>query len=304
MITLRSSRLCLDCLPRPVPADPGLSEHLLSLFHFWHQTQGEAFTSATVRALGRISAAAAELVPLEHPECPTCRRAWATPFACILLDLAEELRHCICWPDRSAMRSALTARNAAIEGDRVEVDTFSRLWLRLDRPASWRPAVEMALLGNWVSTLGDGTADTHALIGRLVPRVQAEHRDLQPLWDRKVRGARTILLGSPVGDGLVLGDLLVTSTTPEHVVLAEEFTDLRIPAVLRQLRPSERLVALHWARPGSTSWSEAAARVIALDADRLRGTAPFALGERVRRKLKRLGARHTERTSAGSGTAR
>ncbi|MFG2340196.1 hypothetical protein [Streptomyces yangpuensis] len=202
------------------------------------------------------------------------------------------------------MQSAITARNAVIEGDRAEVDTFSRLWLRLDRPAAWRPAVEMALLGNWVSTLGDGTADTHALLGRLVPQVQAEHRYLQPLWDRKVRGARTILLGSPAGDDRVLGDLLVTSVTPESLVLAAEFTDPRISAVLRQLQPSERLVALQWARPGTTSWSEAAARVIAVEAARLEGIVPFALGERVRRKLKRLGDRHTARTSAGPGEAR
>ncbi|MFI5639576.1 hypothetical protein ACIA8H_19470 [Streptomyces goshikiensis] len=287
-----------------MPADPDLSDHLLALFHFWHQTQGEAFTSATARALGRISGVAAELVPLEHPECPTCQHAWASPFAAILLDLAEELRHCVRWPDRSAMQSALTARNAAIEGRRAEVDAFSRCWLGLDSPVAWRPAVEMALLGNWVGTLGDGTADTHALIGRLVPEVRAEHRYLQPLWVRKVGGARTALLGSPVGDGLVLGDLLVTSATPESVVLAAEFTDLRIAAVLRQLRPPERLVALQWARPGTTGWSEAAARVIAREVDLLEGIAAVALGERVRRKLKRLGDRHTERSSAGTGSAR
>lgn len=152
MITPPSPRSCIQCLARPVPP-PRLSSYEMQLVHFWHQALGCTFASAAFRALGEIAAVAAELdVPVD-PTCEICQRAWATPYAGILLDLEEKLRHCTPWPDRSALREALSARNAAIEGDSERVDLFSKSWLKLDRPAAWRPAVEMALLGDWVGTL-------------------------------------------------------------------------------------------------------------------------------------------------------
>ncbi|WP_432159015.1 hypothetical protein [Streptomyces sp. bgisy153] len=66
-----------------------------------------------------------------------------------------------------------------------------------------------------------------------------------------------------------------------------KFTDPRIAPVLRGLQDAEAAVALDWAYTGG-SWAESAAAV---------GLAP-AVGERVRRKLKRLGTRYTERCSA------
>ena len=65
----------------------------------------------------------------------------------------------------------------------------------------------------------------------------------------------------------------------------------RVDAVLRGLTPEERSVALAWARTGD-SWEDAAA-----DAG-----LPASHGERVRRKLKRLGAQHTQRTAAATDT--
>ncbi|MFJ4781255.1 hypothetical protein [Streptomyces sp. NPDC088762] len=303
MIIPPSLRSCIECLARPVPP-PRLSNYEMQLVHFWHQTLGCNFACAAFRALGEIAAVAAELnVPVD-PSCAICQRAWATPFAGILLDLEAKLRQCTPWPDRSALHQALSARNAAIEGDSEGVDLFSGSWLKLDRPAAWRPAVEMALLGDWVGALGNGTAHTPALVDRLRRDARTEHRHLQPLWERKAGGTRTVLLSTPVGDGLVVGDLLATSATPEDTVLSHEFTDLRIPAVLRRLRPPEERVALQWARPGTTSWAEAATRAIAHDAAKLTGFDPFALGERVRRKLRRLGDSHTARTTAAKAASR
>lgn len=69
-------------------------------------------------------------------------------------------------------------------------------------------------------------------------------------------------------------------------------------AVLSRLKPAERAVAMAWADPQTTSWTEAAAHVMALGG--LRGFAAEALGERVRTKLKRLGKQHTERADAAA----
>ncbi|MEU9546279.1 hypothetical protein [Streptomyces mirabilis] len=70
-----------------------------------------------------------------------------------------------------------------------------------------------------------------------------------------------------------------------------KFNDPRIAPVLRGLQATEAELALDWAYAGG-SWAE---RAVAA------GLAPEA-GNRVRRKLKRLGARHTERSAARAFT--
>ncbi|MET9608455.1 hypothetical protein ABZZ17_25960 [Streptomyces sp. NPDC006512] len=291
MITLQSAARCLQCLPvpvRPVPAGCPTSAHTFALFHFWHQTQGEAFSRAMAEALGEIEAVAALLDG--NPEaaaCAHCRRTVAHCVAGILLELAERIRTLPTWPDRSALAAALTARNAAIEGDPLTVDAFSGAWLRLHRPADWREAVEMALLGEWVHVLGDGTADSPALLGLLRRHVATEHVHLRPLWERKSRGRRTALLSTPVGEGLVLADLLVAPGLPEELALADEFGDPRIAPVLRRLREPEERLARSWARDGEPWALTATAAGL-----------PEAYGERVRRKLKRLGLRYSAAAAA------
>lgn len=71
--------------------------------------------------------------------------------------------------------------------------------------------------------------------------------------------------------------------------------DPRVLAVLEQMFPIERAVALAWSRSGTSSWTEAAAMVLALTSQEYVQGGAEALGERVRRKLKRLGrrARHS-----------
>jgi hypothetical protein len=67
------------------------------------------------------------------------------------------------------------------------------------------------------------------------------------------------------------------------------FTDDRLAAVLRALAADEVRVALLWAVDG-TGWDQAAAGA----------GLPDCYGERVRRNLKRLGARHRERAAAAT----
>ncbi|MEU1106601.1 hypothetical protein ABZ408_37445 [Streptomyces tibetensis] len=205
----------------------------------------------------------------------------------LLLLMLEELSTTPSVPARAALSAALAARNAAIEGDSETVDAFSRTWLGLSRPEAWREAVEIALLGDWTETLGRGLA-TDAYISDLLHRhAGSEHRALQPLWERRVRGKRTVLLGQPLGADLTVQDLLAQRHTPEDAALAEELADSRLLAVLRGLAPDEAALARAWAA-GGDSWAQAA----------LEAGLPTAYGERVRRKLKRLGSRHTARTAA------
>jgi hypothetical protein len=62
--------------------------------------------------------------------------------------------------------------------------------------------------------------------------------------------------------------------------------------VLRGLDPQEAEVALVWAADPHASWREAAAMVGHPN--------PKAFGDRVRRKLKRRGIQHAERTAAAA----
>ncbi|MGA5822629.1 hypothetical protein ACPC54_32810 [Kitasatospora sp. NPDC094028] len=199
-------------------------------------------------------------------------------------------------PGRVALLAALAARNAAILGDAEGVDGFSRVWLGLSRPERWREAVEMALLGDWVQALGSGRATDDHITGLLKRHADVEHRRLQPLWERKVRGRRTALLSEPVGVDRVVADLLVDHRSPEAEALWSELADSRLLGVLRGLEPAEAEVAAAWAADPGANWTRAAAA-----ADH---PSPAAFGERVRRKLKRLGGRSTERALAAAAVAR
>ncbi|MEU6593270.1 hypothetical protein ABZ923_29275 [Streptomyces sp. NPDC046881] len=195
-------------------------------------------------------------------------------------------------PARVALCAALTARNAAIEGDAEAVDAFSRNWLGLSHPAAWREAVEAALLGDWVEALGRGLATDDYVQALLDRHARSEHRALQPLWERRVRGKRTALLGQPLSPGLTVQDLLTEEHTPEDATLAAELADSRLLAVLRTLAPDEAGLARAWAASGE-SWARTA----------LNAGLSTAHGERVRRKLKRLGTLYTARAAATGNAA-
>ncbi|MFE2473454.1 hypothetical protein [Streptomyces mirabilis] len=75
-------------------------------------------------------------------------------------------------------------------------------------------------------------------------------------------------------------DLLTHSTAGAGV-----FADERLNAVLREFSPTERVVVFAYAENDGTTWSEAAAGA----------TDPEAFGERVRRKVKRIGAEQRRR---------
>ncbi|MEV7721282.1 hypothetical protein [Streptomyces sp. NPDC088184] len=212
-------------------------------------------------------------------------------IAAILHTLAQQLSGSEAFTSREAVMAALVARNACIEGDTAAVDDFSRTWLHLGRPRAWRAAVEMALLGNWVEALGQHLSGDAEIMELLHRHTEREHRCLQPLWERKSGGRTVRLLETPFAPGVSLRDVVSDDRRPENGLLRGEVDDCRLLAVLADLAPMERTVAMAYGAQHVT-WAQAAALGGADD--------PAAFGNRVRRKLRRLGLRHR---AAASPTA-
>lgn len=188
------------------------------------------------------------------------------------------------------VHEAFLARNAALEGDAEVVDAFTKDVLGR-HPGRWRGAVEMALLGDWVDLWAcrDGAFYVKDVLER---EAEEHHSQLKPLWKRKARGKQTLLLGQPVGATRTVEDLLVDHRTPEQKLLSNEL-DTRIASVLKAMRPAEQALALEWSA-ARDSWGSVA-RELSYEQQ---------FGDRVRRKLKRLGARHMDRAAAADRTAR
>ncbi|WP_432184924.1 hypothetical protein [Streptomyces tendae] len=195
--------------------------------------------------------------------------------------------------DRSALQSnavqALEARQAALAGHDYLVEAFAADVLGLARSARWREAVSTALLGDWVEPLFSGQRLDDAAVTRLRAEARITHRHLVPLWRRRTRHGRVLLLDTPLGDGLSLHDLASGITDTEAPLLGYDPEDARLAALIRALRPAERAAALAWADPHVRSWTEAAQQAGVDD--------PMAFGERVRRKCRRLAAELARRRS-------
>ncbi|MDG4865235.1 hypothetical protein P8605_44525, partial [Streptomyces sp. T-3] len=173
-----------------------------------------------------------------------------------------------------------------------EVDTFARTWLGLSKLEEWREAVSTALLGDWMDTDAGClcTAADEAVVDRLKTHTAVVHRQLQPLWERKVNGRRLCLLDEPWPHGRTRYDGLAAPGDPFEAGLPWVPGDPRIAAVLAQLTPQEREIAQEWAHRHGCSWAQAAEQVGV--------TGPQEQADSVRRKLKRLGTRHTQRQAA------
>lgn len=170
-----------------------------------------------------------------------------------------------------AARTRLLA-NSDVGGVAVLV---GELGLRGER---WQEAFGIALIEDWQIPRG---AWPGRHLCNLLTEARHAHRDLTPLWRRRVRGQRVLLLDTPLGDGATLYDL-VPNAAPHHFqeLTDLEFDDPRLATVLNGLDPRELKVAQTFAYHGTASWTDAAA--CAGESN------PEAFGERVRRKLKRL----------------
>lgn len=214
----------------------------------------------------------------------------------LIAEMLLKLNKVLCLPflvrPYEAQAAGLIARNAAIEGDSDTVDAFSRNVLGLKHPARWREAVEMALLGDWVASLGTGTATKPYVHDLLRRHADVQHRYLQPVWERKIKGKPTVLLNQPVDETRTIADLLVEYRTPEQDLLSKQ-REIRVSTVLKHMSAEEQAMALTWAEHGDP-WPE-----VANEYGQER-----QFGETVRRKLRRLGDRHTDRAAEAERTTR
>ncbi|MFJ4368891.1 hypothetical protein ACIP4S_32815 [Streptomyces chartreusis] len=161
------------------------------------------------------------------------------------------------------------------------MDGVSAQALALPRSARWREAVETALIGDWNSALWDTGHLPSSALGTLKAEVRALHRQLVPLWRRRTVHGRVLSLDADLG-GLSLYDLVATDVDLLGHTTGGVFEDDRLNRVLRGLDPAERAVVFAYAEGEGTTWTEAATAAGATD--------PTALGERVRRKAKRIAA--------------
>ncbi|WP_328508289.1 hypothetical protein OG981_53785 [Streptomyces mirabilis] len=182
---------------------------------------------------------------------------------------------------------ALSAREAALVGDGATIRSFTSEVL--ERWSGWNEPVSTALLGNWADPLYDQGHLTPDALEKLKSEASVIHRQLTPVWRRKVNHSRLLLLDTPLGDGLTLSDLVSGQAAPGTGVEVG-FEDPRLNTILKALSPAERAVTLALATNGVTTWAEAAMAAGA--------TQPEIQGEKVRRKVKRLAARSTGRAAA------
>ncbi|MFD4975329.1 hypothetical protein [Streptomyces sp. NPDC058424] len=189
---------------------------------------------------------------------------------------------------------ALQARGAAAGRLRApeHIDWFASRVLCLRTGKRWHEAVSTALMSDWTAPLENNGRITLDVIQALRAETRTIHKQLVPLWQRGPRssGSRLLLLDTPLGADLTLYDLIRGCLSAEDLALGARPNDPRIVRVMAQLRPEEQRVALTWAHSSVSTWAEAAFLAGASD--------PLAFGRRVRRKLKRLGARHAARAQA------
>ena len=195
---------------------------------------------------------------------------------------------------RAAYQAALHARAAVLRGDDGPVAWFIRTWLDLRVSPKRIEAVSAALLEEgWDAGIPD---DPAYLIADLRKRTARQGRVLRPIWETQLNHRTVGMLDRPVrtsnGMLLTVADLVPGAQPTEDLVLVGEWEEQRLRRVLGRLKPDELRVTNVYAQRSELTWAEAA---------RIAGAAdPAAVGERIRRKLKRLGAEDERRVALRS----
>lgn len=195
---------------------------------------------------------------------------------------------------RAAFRAALRARAAVLHGDDGPVAWFIEAWLGLRVTPERIEAVSAALLEEgWDASIPD---DPAYLLTDLRRRTARQARVLRPIWETQLNHRAIGMLDQPVitGNGtlLTVADLVPDGQATEDLVLAGEWDEQRLRRALDRLKPDELQVTNVYAQRSELTWAEAA---------RIAGAAdPAAVSERVRRKLKRLGAEDKRRLTLHS----
>ncbi|MET9386178.1 hypothetical protein ABZY09_35220 [Streptomyces sp. NPDC002928] len=184
------------------------------------------------------------------------------------------------------VRSAEAARDRLLADGTVDgVAVFvGELGLR---GRSWHEAFGIALINDWQIPRGPWP-ERH--VCNLLADAEHEHLQLTPLWRRRARGQRVLLLDSPLGDGATLYDFISSPDgDPLENMTGVGFDNPRLARVLNGLTPRELRVAEAFAHHRRSSWADAAACAGEPD--------PAAFGKTVQRKLTRLMKEATRRSA-------
>jgi len=194
------------------------------------------------------------------------------------------------WVASRAVRAALQARDAVIQEDQgvgwTVVAHYVSQWLGLNPTVAMVEAAGNALLQAPLDPL-DPSPDS-AVVKRLRSATMLQRRAWRPIRETCLRGRRIDSLERPLrltADGQMLTVADTLGVDDRHDVDLDGWQDHRVPRVLAQLRDREREVAMAYAHDPAATWALAA---------RACGQ-PEAFGERVRRKLLRLGKILAER---------
>ncbi|MFD3719893.1 hypothetical protein [Streptomyces sp. NPDC058674] len=284
------------CIERPRRTAPAR----VDVFYIYPQpTEGRSWLSyvaAPISEVGQIETAAdllaaPDLVQLLCPQ--EVIRGLATFVGRILLLFT--VRACssdskVSAEAETAVAAALHARStflgsAGTDEWKSAVASFARTYLGISRTdAEWLEAVSTALLGDWVDALGVGPPTDNGELHRLRREAHAVHRQLMPLWQRKSGPGRVWMLDYQLPSGETLHDLVAGSYRIEDEALAWSPDRDDACAVFSRLKEDEQHVAQAFA-VGGGSWAEAAATA----------GLPPQVGERVMRKLRRLGLEYQRR---------
>jgi len=190
---------------------------------------------------------------------------------------------------RAAYLAALHARDGVLNGDDGPVAWFIEEWLSMRVTPERIEAVSAALLEDGWDV---GVPENHdELLAELRKRSVHQARVLRPIWENQLNyrsiGSLDRTITTSNGTIFSIADLVPDPQTTEALALANQCEEQRLRMVLRQLRPDELLVTNVYAENSDFTWAEAA---------RVAGVPdPVAMGERVRRKLKRLGVEQNRR---------
>ncbi|WIN00042.1 hypothetical protein ACTOB_003718 [Actinoplanes oblitus] len=189
------------------------------------------------------------------------------------------------WAVRAVFWAAVRTREAIIHEENSEEIVREFMLAFLDLFPKGRPHVEAAkealLEDAWLK------AEPKDVKKVLLKRIRDLHRNHRMVSDTELRHRRVVSLNAPLSPADSDSDMVLTlvealadpDSVEDFVLNLPEFRDPRIDRVLNKLKPGEREVADLYAGHDDMTWDLAAAAA----------GQPPAFGERVRRKLIRLG---------------
>jgi hypothetical protein len=185
---------------------------------------------------------------------------------------------------QAALAAALRARTAVLYGQDEPVADFIARWLGLRVTPERIEAVSAALLEEGWDT--NVVNSPEQLLSDLKKRTRRQARVLRPIWETQLNNRPIGLLDQPSVTRTVTlstpADLVRDPQSTEDLALCDMWEQQqRLRHVLDRLKPDERDVTNLYAQHPQLTWADAARAAGAAD--------PAAMGERVRRKLRRLG---------------